>query len=103
MRHLPVEMIKSRKPSTNDIVQLYSKNRRKAKLTIRKLDKDTVLIEGSATALQFLGQYLIAHAQAGRLDCGVQLSPKGPGNAWFAKDATLGIYLHRLPCYQSRK
>jgi len=90
------------RPTTNDVVDRYWKKRSK-KLTIRKSDKSTVLIEGSATALEFLGQYLIAHAHAEEYDCGVQLSPKGPGNRWFSKASTLGLYLHRLPCRESHK
>jgi hypothetical protein len=94
---------KTRALSTNNIIDLYRNRKRQAKLSIRKLDRDSILIEGSATALEFLGRYLIAHARGDGSDCGVLLSPKGPGSSWFTKKATLGIYLHKLPCWQSHK
>jgi len=89
--------------TTNGVIDLYLKKGKRARLTIEKLDRNTVLIEGSAKALEFLGRYLIAHSRADDYDCGVQLSPKGPGSAWFTKTSTLGIYLHRLPCREHRK
>lgn len=91
------------KLTTNDIVDLYWARRGKNKLTIRKVGKGTVLIEGSAVALEFLGRYLIAHSQTDEYDCGVELSPSGPGRGWFTKASTLGFYVHRLPCREDRK
>ena len=96
-------MAKARVLSTNDVIDLYRNKKPRAKLTVRKFDKHTILIEGSASALEFLGRYLVAHALGDGLDCGVGLSPYDAGNAWFTKDSTLGIYLHKLPCWQSRK
>jgi hypothetical protein len=80
--------------STNDVFVLYAK--KKARLTVQKLDKDTILLEGDRTALEFLGELLLAYARSG--DHGVQFSPKGAGSARFTKQSTLGFYLHRLPC-----
>ena len=92
-----------RNPSTNDVVDLYLREKPRPKLMVKKLDRNTVLIEGSATALEFLGHYVIAHARGDIEDCGVGLSPKGAGSGWFTKNATLGFYLHRLPCRRGRR
>src|SRR5450631_783062 len=60
---------------------------------------ENILIEGSATALEFLGKLLQAQAAFPK-DCGFQISPVGAGNALFSQSSTLGIYIHRLPCKQ---
>ncbi len=91
-------MTKSRKLTTDGVVRLYSKEKKRPKLTIQKMDKNTILIEGSAKALEFLGEFVLAHSRADPDDCGNGLDPKGAGNAWFTKESTLGFYLHRLPC-----
>jgi hypothetical protein len=93
-------MTRSPKLTTNGIVRVYSRKKKPPKLTIMKLDRDTVLIEGEATALQFLGRYILAHSADDKSACGASLHPKAAGNAWFTKDATLGFYLHKLPCPQ---
>ena len=85
-----------KKSSINNVIRQYSRKPNRAKLTVRKLDRDNVLIEGTDDSLKFLAHLLIALAH--EEDCGFQLSPKGAGMAWFAKDATLGVYLHRIPC-----
>jgi hypothetical protein len=66
-------------------------------LTIRLEGKNTVVLEGSRESLRFLGELLLAQAEAA-VDCGFQLSPRGAGSAHFALGATCGIYIHRLPC-----
>lgn len=71
------------------------------KLTVRHLDSDMVMIEGSAEALEFLGNLLIAQAHFSR-DCGFEISPTGPGSAVFSSEATVGVYIHRLPCLGHR-
>jgi hypothetical protein len=81
-------------PSVNSVFAAYAK--KKAKLAVQKLDRDTVLIEGDRTALEFLGELLITYARSG--EHAVQFSPKGAGQARFTKKSTLGFYLHRLPC-----
>ena len=82
--------------SINATIDRYSKKTKRAKLTVRKLDRETVLIEGTSESLKFLADILLALTDDE--DCGIQFSPKGAGMAWFAKDSQLGIYLHRLPC-----
>jgi len=94
--------ILSRNSTTNGIIEAYSKVRPRLKLTIKKLDRSTVLIEGSAKALEFLGRFIVAHSQADPDDCGIGLSANGAGSAWFTKESTLGFYLHRLPCTQGK-
>ena len=91
-------MTKLKELTTNDVVRLYSKKRKPPKLTMAKLDRDTVLIEGDATSLEFLGQFILAHAHAAKDDCHNSLHPRAAGNAWFGKNSTLGFYLHKLPC-----
>ena len=81
--------------STDGVCELYAQTG--AKLTIRKLDAKTILIEGDRTALRFFGELICAHAD-GHGDDGFQISPKGPGTIYFDPAATLGVYLHRLPC-----
>ena len=63
-----------------------------------RLDRDTILIEGDAAALRFLGQFILAHSRAEKGDCHNGLHPREAGNAWFTKESTLGLYLHKLPC-----
>jgi len=70
--------------------------KKKPRITLKHLDKNTILIEGSSVGLKFLGYLLLAHSEAP--DCGDQLSPEGPRSQLFSKDSTLGLYLHRLPC-----
>jgi hypothetical protein len=58
---------------------------------------ESVLIEGDKETLEWFGNLLIEHAK-GKKGCGLQLHPNGPGNKNFARTASIGIYLHRLPC-----
>src|SRR5471032_3385800 len=60
-------------------------------ITIKMLDTENILIEGSATALEFLGRLLQAQAAFPK-DCGFQISPIGAGNALFSPSSSLGIY-----------
>jgi hypothetical protein len=91
-------MTKLKGPTTDGVVRLYSRKRKPPKLTMAKLDRDTILIEGDAAALEFLGHFILAHSRAEEGDCHNGLHPKGAGNAWFSKESTLGFYLHKLPC-----
>ena len=67
------------------------------KITLRTLEDNTVLIEGSTAALQFLGSLLLAQAQS-KTGCGFQLSPSGAGSSLFSTLSNLGVYIHRTPC-----
>lgn len=73
------------------------------KVTVRRMkdDENFMLIEGEADALAFLGQLLISQASFQK-DCGFQLSPKGAGRALFSRKSDTGIYIHRLPCLESK-
>jgi hypothetical protein len=93
-------MRRDKKLSINGVIDLYSRKTKTAKLTVRKLDRDTVLIEGTANSLRFLAHILLALTE--EEDCGFQISPKGGGKAWFANDAQLGIYMHRIPCISNK-
>jgi hypothetical protein len=91
-------MRKLKELTTNGVVRLYSRKRKPSKLTITKLDRDTILVEGDSHALEFLGQFILAHSRADKDDCHNGLHPRAAGNAWFTKESTLGFYLHKLPC-----
>ena len=82
-------------PSPDDVCAAFAK--RRSKLVVRALDNETVLLEGDAAALEFLGNLLIAQARF-VTDCGFEISPTGAGSAIFATAATSGLYIHRLPC-----
>lgn len=84
--------------TTNGVVDLYSRRKKPPKLSVMKLDRETILIEGDPAALEFLGRYILAHSRGDMNDCGNGLNPRGAGSVWFTKDSTLGFYLHRLPC-----
>jgi hypothetical protein len=58
---------------------------------------DYILIEGESQALEFLGKVIIAQAKFKR-HCDFDMGPKSAGCAFFKKNSTHGIYVHRLPC-----
>ena len=65
-----------------------------ARITVKSLEDDCILVEGSALDLEFLGELLLTQARYQK-DCGFEISPSGPGQALFADGSTLGIYIHR--------
>ena len=69
-------------------------SRRKTDLVVRKLDRDTVLIEGTPAGLEFLGNLFLAQARFS--DCGFQLGPRQAGSAFFKKSSKFGLYIHRF-------
>lgn len=80
--------------NTDDICEAYAE--KGVKLTIRLLNDEDVLIEGTSDALEFLGNLFLAHAKD-RED-GRHLSPHSAGSVFFSSESTKGIYIHRLPC-----
>ncbi len=80
--------------SISDVFETYEK--KGAKVTARKLNKNTVLLEGDRVSLEFLGDLLRACARSEEHE--VQFSPTGAGMARFSKQSNLGFYVHRLPC-----
>jgi|ERR1700683_3760699 hypothetical protein len=92
-------MLRRKELATNDVLRLYSRKRKPPKLAMAKLNRGTVLIEGDAPALELLGQLILAHSRTGKCpSCHVSFHPKSAGSACFAKESTLGFYLHKLPC-----
>lgn len=81
--------------SVDNICKMYAKKRIKIKLTI---ENDMVIIEGKASAFEFLGNLFLAHSKGNSLDCGFQMSPFGAGKSYFESNSTNGLYLHRIPC-----
>jgi len=79
---------------SDDICNYYAETG--TKLTIRLLDDETVLVEGTSDALTFLSKLLQAHVE--EREDGRHLGPNGPGQVFFTEESTLGIYIHRLPC-----
>jgi hypothetical protein len=64
-----------------------------AKVSLRLLEDDLMLIEGNSNGLKLLGNLLLSLAEA-PLDDGFQIFPNGPGSIFFRKDATHGVYIH---------
>jgi hypothetical protein len=92
-------MARLKELTTNDVARLYSRRNKPPKLTVTKLNRDTILIEGDGPALEFVGQFILAHSRAGNYpSCKITLHSKCAGSAWFTKQSTLGFYLHKLPC-----
>jgi hypothetical protein len=82
---------------SDDVCETYAK--KKVKLTVRLLDDEDVLIEGTSEALEFLGNLLLAHAE--EKEDGRHISPHAAGSIFFSPESTKGIYIHRLPCSSS--
>jgi hypothetical protein len=80
--------------STDAVFCKYEKL--KAKITVRKLDEDFILLEGNRIGLQFLADVIFACARGKHHSA--QFSPLGGGSNRFTEQSTLGIYVHRLPC-----
>lgn len=72
------------------------------KLTTQLLDKDTVKIEGTQKALDFLGKLLITQARF-QTDCGFGIGPTIAGKKLFDQQAKLNLYLHRTPCQHKQE
>jgi hypothetical protein len=89
----------------NDVIREY--NKEKIVLTVKELagDPETILFEGDAKALEFLGKLIIAQAQnRDNQGCTLQLSPNSAGSAYFSAESTKGILIHVLPCeYEGQK
>src|SRR5258708_12929275 len=90
-------MASPRELTTNDLIDLYSRRKKPPKLTVMKLDRETVLIEGDPAALEFLGRYIVAHSHGDKNDCGNALDPRGPVSVFFTKHPTPGFFFHHLP------
>jgi hypothetical protein len=56
------------------------------------------MIEGDQATLEFLGNFILEHARNPK-DCGIQMYPGGPGGLGFNPKSEMGIYVHRLPCW----
>jgi len=79
---------------SDDICENFAK--RNGKLTVRLLDNETVLLEGTVEGLTFLSELLLAHSE--EKEDGQYLGPNGSGQALFSDKSTLGLYIHRIPC-----
>jgi hypothetical protein len=85
-----------RSRTVDEICQLYG--RKRSDLSLTKMNRDTVLIEGRPRALKFLGEVLIAHARGPKDDCHFDISPRGAGRRHFNKNSKFGVRIHRLRC-----
>jgi hypothetical protein len=56
------------------------------------------LIEGDQASLEFLGNAILSHARHPR-DCGIQMRRGGFWGKAFSSKSKMGLYLHRLPCW----
>jgi hypothetical protein len=85
----------------DEICEQYANTENMKKLNVTLIDNDTVLIEGEAKALEFVGHLLLAQAKY-KQDCGFQIGPKDAGSIFFnKKKSTHGFYIHRLPCLEN--
>ena len=66
---------------------------RKTAISLSRLDRDTMLLEASATGFRMLAELCAAMATAS--DRGFQIGPKAAGNRFFAKSSRFGIYFNR--------
>jgi len=73
-------------------------------LTIRPLEnqvgkegRPAILVEGDSKALLFLADLILAQA-TDPLDCGIEISPDGPGSIFLTSETQYGVYVHLLPC-----
>jgi hypothetical protein len=82
---------------SDDVCETYAK--KKVKVTVRLLDDEDVLIEGTSEGLEFLGNLLLAHAEY--KEDGRHISPRAAGSIFFSPESTKGLYIHRLPCPSS--
>jgi hypothetical protein len=81
-----------RKSSPDNVCLQFS--RRNTGLVVKKLDRDTVLVEWTKAGLEFLGNLLLAQSRFS--DCGFQLGPKQAGKIFFKKSSKFGLYIHRF-------
>jgi hypothetical protein len=72
------------------------------RIVCRASGRGVVLIEGTREGLEFLGRLLLSQAKYAK-DCGFHLGPSGPGKALFGRGATIGLYLHRVPCLNDHR
>src|SRR4051794_8916463 len=86
-----------KKPTVDKVCSLYAQKGIKISVNPLPAHPDVVLFEGDKLAFKFLGKLFLAHAKSVN-GCGFQIGPKDAGDALFSKKATLGLYLHRLPC-----
>ena len=87
--------------SVHDLFKAYSGKGAALNIRILALEPGeegvpSVLIEGDKNAILFLADLMLA--QTLDSDCGVGISPTGPGNVFFSRQSELGIYVHVLPC-----
>jgi hypothetical protein len=85
----------ARTAGVNTILDKYEDSG--ARLRIGEISEEgyrSILIEGNRTSLVFLSELLQAVAAGD--DCGVEISPNGPGNLFFAPESKLGLYLHLI-------
>jgi hypothetical protein len=87
------------KRSPDDVCLQYA--RRKTNVSVRMLDRRTILIEAPATGLKFLGDLLLAQADF-KKDCGFSLGPAAAGSVFFDQTSKKGIHIHRLPCLNDK-
>ena len=84
---------------SDEICDAYA--RKNVTLTVRLLNDGDVLIEGDSDALEFLGNFFLAHAR--EETCGRNIGPNSAGSALFTKDSTKGIYIHKIPCQHTQR
>ena len=85
--------------TTNEICEHFADSG--AKLTVKLLERTEVLIEGDASSLEFLANYILAYVNGE--EHARNISPKSAGSDFFNSDSTKGLYIHILPCRHRHK
>lgn len=86
----------SRTPTPDALCAAFARTGRQLNVRLLKADANDVpyvLVEGNSIALEFVGRLFLAQARS--KECGLQLSPKGPGLGLFARGSDVGLYIHR--------
>jgi hypothetical protein len=101
----PSQKRRSRAIPPDKVWQLY--DGLKVRLLVKTLPEEegagvpSILLEGDRTSLEWLADFILASA-ADERDCGSFVGPDGPGNIFFDKKSEFGLYIHRLPCLESK-
>jgi|GEM_PF-4804349 len=71
------------------------------RLTVKELDAQTIVIEGTRETLVLLAKMIIAEAQDEAED-GFSISPFDAGRALFTEDSTRGLYIYPLGSHRAQ-
>ncbi len=79
------------KKSIEEVIDSYGES--DVGIHIALIGENTILLEGNAETLKFLGELLLAMSNSS--DCGIQFTPNGAGRRFFVTSSRYGFYIHR--------